>query len=206
VLTPKHLVSPQAAIGSTVYLAAGVRVGPYAVIGAAGGIATRIGEDTEIASHALIEDGATIGNRCVIDAYCRICSGATIGDDTRILYGAAIYEDASIGKKCIVGGNVADRTVLEDFVTFFGEIAHDYRIARDLSAWDEATPPSPVIRTRSVVGQNALLVGGIEIGQSSYIAAGEIVRCNVPADHVFLHGRLRPMAQFKGLIQARTDE
>ena len=199
-------LATHALVGSDVHLGAKVALGPFSVVGW-DGIKTSIGDDTEVAAHALIEGGAEIGTKCLIDAYCRICAGAVIGDETQVLYGAAIFEDAQIGQKCIIGGNVADRTIIEDFVTYFGEIAHDYRIPGDLKSWDDGSKrPSPVIRARSVVGQNALLVGGIEIGPDSYVAAGETVRCNVPPGYMFVRGTLSPLSQYKGLIQARTDQ
>lgn len=199
-------LAANALVGSAVLLGPKVALGPFSVVGW-DGAKTSIGAGTEVAAHVLIEGGAAIGSNCLIDAYCRICTGAVIGNETQVLYGAAVFEDARIGRKCIIGGNVADRTVIEDFVTFFGEIAHDYRIAGDLKSWDHGSKrPSPVIRTRSVVGQNALLVGGIEIGPDAYVAAGETVRCNVPPGFMFARGALSPLSKYKGLIQARTDQ
>jgi UDP-3-O-[3-hydroxymyristoyl] glucosamine N-acyltransferase len=198
-------VSPQAIVGSNVVVGMRTRIGPFATVGIGEG-QTTIGTDCEISPYAMIESGATIGNRCFIDAYCRVCVGASIGDDTQILYGGAIYENAKIGRKCIIGGNVADRTIVEDYVTFFGEIAHGYRRPGDIQSWDIGVQqPSPVIRSRSVVGQNALLIGGIEVGSDSYISAGETVRCNIPPGQMFHRGKLRPLAAMKGIIQARTD-
>lgn len=198
-------ISPQAIIGPRVRLGPGVRVGPFAAIGLDGNL-TSVGEGTAIAAYALVEGGTSIGARCVVDAYCRVCADAKIDDDTQILYGAAVFESAVIGRKCIIGGNVADRTIIEDYVTFFGEIAHDYRVPGDLRQWDSGEPrPSPTIRTRSVVGQNALLIGGIQIGPSAYVAAGETVRCNVPQGTIFVRGSLHPLYRFRGLVQTRTD-
>lgn len=195
-----------ALIGPAAVLGARVRIGPFSVVGW-DGAKTSIGTETQVGPHALIEGGTEIGARCQIDAYCRICAGTVIGDETQILYGASVFENVQIGRKCIIGGNVADRTIIEDFVTFFGEIAHDYRVAGDLQSWDHGPKrPSPIIRTRSVVGQNALLVGGIEIGPDAYVAAGEAVRCNVPPGYMFVRGSLSPLSRYRGLIQARTDQ
>jgi UDP-3-O-[3-hydroxymyristoyl] glucosamine N-acyltransferase len=199
------LISPHAVLGPSVSVGKAVHIGPFTAIGL-DGERTSIGSRSRVAAHALIEGGADIGARCLIDAFCRVCAGARIGDDTQILYGAAVFEAAQIGRKCIIGGNVADRTVIEDFVTFFGEIAHDYRIPGDLESWDGgAVRPSPVIRARSVVGQDALLIGGIEIGPDAYVAAGEIVRCNVPTGAIYIRGALHALDRFRGLIQTRSD-
>jgi UDP-2-acetamido-3-amino-2,3-dideoxy-glucuronate N-acetyltransferase len=198
-------ISPHAVRGPSVSVGESVHIGPFTVIGL-DGEPTSIGSHSRVAAHALIEGGAHIGARCLIDAFCRVCAGASIGDDTQILYGAAVFEAAQVGRKCIIGGNVADRTIIEDFVTFFGEIAHDYRIPGDLASWDGGVArPSPIIRTRSVVGQNALLIGGIEIGPDAYVAAGEVVRCNVPPGAIFVRGALHPLDRFRGLIQTRSD-
>ncbi|HEY1926612.1 MAG TPA: hypothetical protein VGG92_04035 [Caulobacteraceae bacterium] len=200
-----NTISSGALVSDRAVLESSVTVGHFALIDPEGGGGTRIGRGSSIGSHALIEDDVVIGEDCVIDPYCRICAGARVGDGTKILYGAAVFEGVSIGQKCIIGGNVSDRTIVEDFVTYFGEIAHGYRIPGDLEAWDGPSQPSPIIRARSVIGQNALLVGGIEIGEGAYVAAGEIVRCNVPPHHMLVHGRLRDLSGFRGRIQARSD-
>jgi carbonic anhydrase/acetyltransferase-like protein (isoleucine patch superfamily) len=198
-------ISDRAMVGSKAIIGERTQIGPFAIVGL-GGDQTTIGSDCEISPYAMIESGATIGDRCFVDAYCRVCSGASIGNDTQILYGAAIFENAKIGQKCIIGGNVADRTVVEDFVTFFGEIAHGYRRPGDIQSWDAGAPqPSPVIRSRSVVGQNALLIGGIEVGPGSYVSAGETARCNVPPGYMLHRGRLIRLDTMKGIIQTRTD-
>lgn len=202
------LVSQRALVSLSARLGNGVVVGDFSIVRgteSADGTTT-IGDGCEIGNYALIEEGVRIGDRCQIDSYCRICTGTVIGSDTRILYGAAVFEDARIGNRCIIGSDVADRTLIEDAVTYFGEIAHDYRVAGDLDAWDAVSRPSPIIRKRSVIGQNALLVGGIEIGEGAYVAAGEIVRCNVPPGMMLAHRKLLKLADFKGLIRARSDK
>lgn len=199
-------VSKLAELGNDLVLGPSVRIHAFASVGADGSHVS-IGEGSVVSSYSLIEGNVKVGARCLIDAYCRVCTGASIGDDTQILYGAAVFESATIGRKCIIGGNVADRTIIEDYVTYFGEIAHDYRIPGDANAWDNGAPrPSPVVRMRSVVGQNALLIGGIEIGPNAYVAAGEVVRCNVPPGMIFIRGMIRSLKDFRGLIQTRTDQ
>lgn len=193
------VVCPKTTIGH------GVSIGYFALIDPEQRGGTLIGHGVTIGHHALIEDNVVVGDNCVIDAYCRVCSGTRLGPGSMVLYGAAIFEGVLVGKDCIIGGNVADRTIIEDYVTYFGEIAHAYRVPGDIDAWDGALQPSPVIRSRSVVGQNALLIGGIEVGESAFVAAAEVVRCNVPAGHMFFHGQLRPLEKLRGHVQARTD-
>lgn len=198
-------VAPQALVAANVTLGEAVEIGPFAVVGWDGEEPVTIGARTKIAPFALIEPGAAIGADCEIDAYCRVGYRSSLGDETKLLYGAAIFESVSVGRACIVGGDVADRTVLEDYVTYFGEVAHDYRHPGDLAAWNGRPTKSPTIRSRSVVAQNAIIVGGREIGPSSYIAAGEIVRVDVPPDTLFQRGRMEAIAKTRGLVQTRRD-
>src|SRR3972149_312695 len=200
-----------AAISSTAIIAHNVvmdkksAIGPFSVVGVESGGKTIIGEEVQIGSHVVIEDDVIIGKGCFIDAYCRVGSGSFIGNYTPILYGAAIFENVRIGEKCVIGGNVADRTLIEDYVTYFGEIAHDYRIPGDIEDWDNKVRPSPIIRARSVVGQNALLLGGIEIGKEAYVAAGGSIRGQVPSCSFFFTGGVGKMSELSGLIQTRSD-
>ena len=198
-------VALTAVVAANVELGEGVTIGPFAVVGSDDEDPVSIGDGASIEPFALVEPGVTIGARCLVDAYCRIASGSRIGDDTQVLYGAAVFERAVIGASCIIGGNVADRTVIEDFVTHFGEIAHDYRHPGDLKDWDEVESPSPVIRSRAVVGQNAILVGPITIGAGSYISAGEVVHVDVGPGLLYQRGKTASLRRLNGLVRARTD-
>ncbi len=198
-------VAPTAVVAGNVVLGADVTVGPFAVVGSDDEDPVTVGAGTAIEPFALIEPGVTIGENCIVDAYCRIAGGSRIGDGTQILYGAAVFERAVIGASCIIGGNVADRTVIEDFVTHFGEIAHDYRHPGDLKDWDGVESESPRICSRAVIGQNAILVGPITIGAGSYVSAGEVVHVDVPAGHLYQRGQTAPLRLLKGFVRARTD-
>jgi UDP-3-O-[3-hydroxymyristoyl] glucosamine N-acyltransferase len=202
---PGGPVSPHALLASNVVLGTGAEVDAFAIVGWEGEAEVRIGDRTKVSPFALIEPGAVIGDDCLVDAYCRIASGAVIGHRTQVLYGAGVFEDARIGEACIIGGNVADRTVIEDCVTHFGEIAHAYRNAGDLEAWDTVSAPSPVIRACTVIGQYAVIVGGVEIGRGSYISAGEVVKVDVPPAHLFQNGVFTELRLMRGLVRARTD-
>lgn len=198
-------ISVHALVASNVSLGEGVEVGPFAIVGWDDEEPVTIGAGTKIAPFALIEPGAMIGANCQVDAYCRVGFRSIVGDESKLLYGAAVFEEVRIGRACIVGGNVADRTVLEDFVTYFGEIAHDYRHPGDLADWDGKPTESPIIRTRSIVAQNAIIVGGREVGPSSYVAAGEIVNVNVPSGMLYQRGKMVEIAKTRGLVRTRRD-
>lgn len=198
-------ISPHALVASNAEIGDGVEIGPFAIVGWDGEEPVTIGAGTKIEPFALVEPGAMIGKECFIDAYCRVGFKSAIGDDTKLLYGAAVFENVVIGRACIVGGDVSDRTVLEDYVTYFGDVAHDYRRPGDLADWDGKPTPSPTIRSRSIVGQNAVIVGDREIGAQSYIAAGEVVKVDVPSGMLLQGGRMVEISKLRGLVRTRRD-
>lgn len=163
-----------------------------------------IGNNVKIGAFCVIHFGAIIQDDVSLDHYCKIGISAVIGKKTRILYGKQIYDEARIGANCIIGGHVADRTLIEDNVTYLGEIAHSHRDAT--LDWDETTEPSPVILKGSVVGVNALLIGGIRIGPGAYIGAGEIVKTNLGKDMALNNGKVQPLSALRDFIKSRSHE
>jgi acetyltransferase-like isoleucine patch superfamily enzyme len=170
--------------------------------GAASEEPVRIGNGVRIGAFCLIEPGVSLGNDVYVDHYCRISGGVQVGSHTRILYRAQIFDEVTIGKNCIIAGELVDRTVVGDNVTFQGNTAHSHKDAT--GDWDETEEPSPVIKSGSVVGVDALLIGGVTIGPRSYVAAGERVTCDVPEEMVLKAGELKPLSHFRGLIKLRA--
>jgi UDP-3-O-[3-hydroxymyristoyl] glucosamine N-acyltransferase len=164
---------------------------------------TYIGAGVRIGAFCVIELGVHIEADVQIDHYCRIARGARIGAKTRILYGAQVFDDVKIGRDCIIGGDLVDRTIVGDEVTFQGNTAHSHR--DPTGDWDETEEPSPVIEWGSVVGIGALLIGGIRIGPRAFVAAGEIVKCDVPKETVLQGGKLQPLSDFRGMVKVRGN-
>jgi len=160
-----------------------------------------IGKGVRIGAFCLIEPGARLAEGVYVDHYCRIACDVRVGRGTRILYRAQVFDQVTIGTDCIISGELVDRTIVGDNVTFQGSTAHSHKDATGV--WDETEEPSPVIKSGSVIGVGALLIGGITIGPRAYIAAGERVNCDVPAEMVLWSGKLQPLADFRGIIKVR---
>lgn len=163
----------------------------------------RIGDGVVIGSFCIVEAGAQLGADVEIDHYCRVACGVRVGAGTRILYRAQVFDEVTIGENCIIAGELVDRTVVENNVTFQGNTAHSHADAT--REWDETEEPSPVIKSGSVVGLGAVLIGGVTVGPRAYVAAGERVTCNVPREMVLRGGELRSLSTFRGMIKVREE-
>lgn len=144
-----------------------------------------------------------VGTTC--DDYVSVGKGSRIGDETQLLYGATVHELVTIGARCIVSGDVGNWTVIEDEVTFMGRIVHRQNHPHGLETWGSAPVPSPVIRSRAFIGENAMLLGGITIGHGAYIDLGEVVKTDIPDEHVQIGGRVAPIRDFRGYISSRPS-
>lgn len=195
--------------GMGVFVHPVVRIGKNVKIGHC----SCIGYGDPVDGEIIIEDNVTIGAFCVIhfgvviaagaelDHYCKVGIEAKIGKNTKLLYGKHVYDEAIIGDNCIIGGHVADRTVIEDNVTYMGEIAHSHRDAR--KDWDTTIEDSPRILKGSVVGVNALIIGGRKIGPCAYVGAGEIVRTDIPEGMILIKGKLENLGKYRGIFKTR---
>jgi serine acetyltransferase len=196
-------------IGTGIFVHDKVKIGKNVTIGHNSCIGFGDPEDGEI----IIEDNVSIGAFCVIhfgatiresvsiDHGCLIGSEVEIGKNTKILSGKEITYKVKVGENCIIGGNVADRTIIEDDVTYLGEIAHSHRDAsRD---WDTTEEPSPIIFKGSVVGVNALIIGPRKIGPCAYVGAGEIVRTDIGEGISLMKGEMKPLSSYRGMFKSR---
>ncbi|MGN6258710.1 MAG: DapH/DapD/GlmU-related protein [Solirubrobacterales bacterium] len=183
--------------------AVGLSVGAFTVIEANADEPIKIGKNVSVGHHAVIAGGVTLGDDVTIDDYCLVGRGSVIGPQTKVLYGGRVYEEVRVGQRCLLAGSIANWTQIGDDVTFMGVVAHSYRRPEPIDNWNSAPVPSPVIGEGAVIGENALLVGGIEIGIGAYVAAGELVRCNVPSYCLFRDRKATPLSLFRGFITSR---
>ena len=110
----------------------------------------------------------------------------TFGDNVSINY------DFHLG--CIKSIDIGDNVLIASRVTI---IDHNHG---DTTMESLRIPPSMrdlvskggIKIGRNVwLGENCVILGGVEIGENSVIAAGEIVRFDVPADSVYVNNTIR---------------
>lgn len=116
-----------------------------------------IGEDCTIAAGAVV-DGSVIGHRCVISHCALIPPGMVIGNDVFIGPFVAMCNDAW------------PRAHKDGF---------------DMEALISGDMVAIRIEDGASVGAHAIILPGVIIGREAMVAAGAVVKCNVPDSHVY---------------------
>lgn len=109
-----------------------------------------IEDNVSIGAFCVIHTNSYIGSNVDIDHYCRVGDGVKIGGGSKILYGTQLFNNCKVGQNCIIGGDLSERVIVEDNVTFMGELAHNHRNPN--LDWDTTDEPSPIFRRGTVVG------------------------------------------------------
>lgn len=130
-----------------------------------------IGDGTKIWHFCHVMSGARLGRRCILGQNVFIANGVTVGDNVKIqnnvsLYtGVEIEDDVFCGPSCVFTNVSNPRSQV---------LRHD-EYKRTL------------IRRGATIGANATIVCGITLGRYAFIAAGALVRTNVP-DYALMAG------------------
>ncbi|ACL24873.1 acyltransferase [Chloroflexus aggregans] len=130
-----------------------------------------IGSGTKIWHFCHIMPHARIGNNCNLGQNVFIASGVIIGNNVKIqnnvsLYaGVALEDDVFCGPSCVFTNVINPRA----------QIVRHNQYQRTL------------VRRGATIGANATIVCGVTIGQYAFIAAGAVVRTDVP-DYALMVG------------------
>lgn len=111
--------------------------------------------------------------------------GVTLGKNVMLTHRATVGAKATIGDDCIIGGPlICEKSKIGDNCRVFGSLVH--RQLNPTLNWDaeEAEEPSPYLADNVFVGWGATIIGGVNIGEGSYICAGAKVTKDVPAHHI----------------------
>jgi acetyltransferase-like isoleucine patch superfamily enzyme len=140
----------------------GVWIGDYTIVGEG----ARIGAGSIIEEFVNIQPRCEIGSRVLVTSRSYIGMGATVGDD------------------CVIRGHVGENSRVGARCRIFGDLIH--RQLDPTVPWDDpaAEEPDPIVGDGAFVGWGAVVVGGVNIGESAYICAGALVTKDVPAGHI----------------------
>jgi UDP-2-acetamido-3-amino-2,3-dideoxy-glucuronate N-acetyltransferase len=130
-----------------------------------------IGEGTKIWHFSHVMGGAQIGRGCVLGQNVFVASGVIVGDNVKVQNNVSLYEGV----------------VLEDYV-FCGPSCVFTNVVNPRSEIPRRTEYQPtLVRRGATIGANATIVCGANIGRYAFVAAGAVVRGDVP-DYALVTG------------------
>ncbi len=157
---------------------------------------------SKISAHAIIEDGAIIGEDVTIGAFCHISAQSKIGDGTIIDQGTYIYGKTTIGKNNHIFSHAVIGSIPQD-LKFAGEdvelIIGDGNTIREFTLFNPGTKGGGA---KTIVGNNNLFMGYVHLGHDVIIGNNCILaNAATLAGHVELGdnvviGGMTPIHQF----------
>jgi len=156
---------------------------------------------------AVIDANVKIGRKTHIWHFSHIMSGSFIGEECNIGQNVVIGPDVSIGRGCKIQNNVSvyKGVTLEDEV-FCGPSMVFTNVINPRAAVSRRDQfLSTLVRTGCTIGANATIVCGHTLGAYSFIGAGAVVTCDVPA-HALMIGNPARQAGWMCHCGSRLDE
>ena len=137
---------------------------------------------TIVHATAIVDDGALIGEGSRIWHFVHICSGARIGQNVSLGQNVFVGNKVVIGDRCKVQNNVSvyDNVTLEDGV-FCGPsmvFTNVYNPRSLIERKDEYR--DTLVKTGATLGANSTIVCGVTIGAHAFVAAGAVIKRDVP--------------------------
>ena len=125
---------------------------------------SEIGAGTKIWHFCHISSGARLGSRCILGQNVFVAGGVVIGDNVKIQNNVSLYEGVTLEDDVFCGPSC----VFTNVTNPRSEIVRrgEYR--------------KTVVRRGATIGANATIVCGSTIGRFAFIAAGALVRSDVP--------------------------
>ncbi len=123
-----------------------------------------IGKNTFVWQYSIILPGASIGENCNINCHTFIENDVKIGDFVTIKSGVYLWDGIEIEDFVFVGPNV----------TFTNDV-------RPRSNQYPDTFNKTLIKKNASIGAEAIILGGVTIGEFAMVGAGALVTKNVPS-------------------------
>lgn len=145
-------------------------------------------DKARIHSHALVDEGAQLGERTRVWAFAHILSGAVIGEDCNICDHTFVEGQVILGDRVTVkcGVYLWDGVTAEDDV-FIGPAAVFTNDLKPRSREYPASYAQTLLKQGCSIGANSTIAAGIVVGAWSMIGLGSIVTKSV-ADYAVVWG------------------
>lgn len=178
----KSGIHPTAVIEAGAEVAAGVEIGPYAVIGSQ----VKIGPNTKIGPHVVIQGNTSIGKENIVHAFCSIGSEpqdlSYKGENTKVIIGDnnVFREYISINRGTLKQDGVTTIGSLGFFMSYC-HVGHDVTIGDHVRLVNSCN-----IAGHVKIGDRAILSGGtnvsqfVSIGKAAFIGGGSAIDKDIP--------------------------
>lgn len=138
---------------------------------------------------AIVDEGASIGEGTRVWHFAHICGGASIGENCSLGQNVFVANKVLIGNNVKIQNNVSvyDNVTIEDDV-FCGPSMVFTNVYNPRSAIERKSEyMNTKVLTGATLGANCTIVCGVQIGQYAFVAAGAVVRSDVP-DYALVAG------------------
>lgn len=181
-------------------------VGPFCVLGKMPAIAEGVpklsfGDAIHIRSHTVIYTGNRIGDNfqtghgVLIREYNEIGNNVSVGSHSVIEHHIKIGNNVRIHSQAFI----PEESILEDDV-WIGPSVVITNARYPLSANVKANLKGVTLRRRAIIGANATLLPGVEVGEEAIVGAGAVVTKDVPAYAVVV-GNPATIINYRGNIK-----
>lgn len=164
-----------------------------------------ISPEAKVHPLAHTDDTVSIGKRTRVWQFSSVIRGTILGENCNVASGTTL-DGPVFGDDCIICHNIAmgpgfkvgNRVFIAPGVTFANDAwpkaMKDGWDAAEFSRTADGDKWAVIVEDGVSIGANAVILPGVRIGAGAMIAAGSIVRCDVPADHLYLGtGQIRPI-------------
>ncbi|REK20057.1 MAG: N-acetyltransferase [Actinobacteria bacterium] len=138
----------------------------------------QVADSARIWHLAQVREGAVVGENCIVGRGAYIDAGVEVGDNCKIQNNALIYAPAVLEDGVFVGPAVV---FTND--TFPRAINPDGSL-KAAADWEAR---GVTVRRGAAIGARSVVLGGVEVGEWSLVAAGSVVTKDVPA-HALVRG------------------
>jgi UDP-2-acetamido-3-amino-2,3-dideoxy-glucuronate N-acetyltransferase len=125
-----------------------------------------VGAGTRVWAFAHVLAGAVVGRDCNIGDHAYVEGGAHIGDRVTVKNAVLLWDKVTVDDDVFLGPNVV--------------FTNDLR-PRSFGSKDPASFAPTRVRRGATIGANATIVCGVTVGEFAFVAAGALVRGDVPA-------------------------
>jgi acetyltransferase-like isoleucine patch superfamily enzyme len=155
-----------------------------------------VGPRSSIWHRAQLRTGASVGAECVIGRDAFIDEGVSIGDRVKIQNAALVYHGVTVEDGVFIGpGAILTNDRTPRAVTSAG----------DLALADDWTVSPITLRRGSSIGAGAVVVAGVDVGESAMAGAGAVVTKNVASFALVVGNPARRIGWVCGCGRRLTD-